>query len=158
MIDWLIRPVPWRKATCEPAGAFGFLEVSDVALPVSPEPLVPVWAVNAQGEPVGAYWVDATPVEVLTTGLSKELSATTTGNVLRSAIKTLPERSTASPKAPLSPEETSVRIEPVQSSSLRALVAGSKKKTFPRPSLAIGPARAPAALPIVASVVLPASE
>ena len=132
--------------------------VKDVALPLSPEPLVPDWAVNVQLEPAGAYWNDATPAEVLTAGLSKELSATTTGSVLRSAMKTLPERSTASPKAPLSPEETSVRTEPVQSSSLRAFVAGSKKKTFPRPSLAIGPARAPAALPSLASVVLPASE
>src|SRR5262249_54799541 len=48
---WLKEPLPWRKATWDPSGAFGLPAVKPLPLPEAPaEPA------NAQGGPAGAYW------------------------------------------------------------------------------------------------------
>ena len=51
LTDWLMLPLPWRKATWVPSGALGLPEVKLLpllAMPAAPE--------NCQDEPVGANW------------------------------------------------------------------------------------------------------
>ena len=110
------------NATCDPLGALAISPLRLTKPPFEAKPAEPL--LNTHGDPVTK---DPTMTRAVPLGVSNDGSATTTGSVSRSAMSTLPAASTARPDAPLRPLDTSVRTEPVQSSCLSDLVAGSKK-------------------------------